>query len=160
MWTSGRSAMRPYDARVGPLWLRILILVGIVGTLSACGDSGAPAGEPAAGEPMGEEPSASAAPAMEPSAAPATIAELFPPGEGREIVLSNCATCHAAACAAMGQRTAARWASLGDSHREHVPNLSEAELTTAFDYLTTNFSDAQPEPVIPPEFLAGGCTPF
>ena len=101
-----------------------------------------------------------AADAGPPPDAPATIADLFPEGEGKQIVLSNCTSCHAVACAAIGSRPAPRWDDLREAHGEHVPSLSDEERTTAFDYLAANFSDEQPEPYVPPQFLERGCTPF
>lgn len=95
-----------------------------------------------------------------PADAPATIAELFPEGEGRQIVLANCASCHAVACAAIGRRPTNRWEDLKLAHAEHVPSLSEEEREAAFTYLAANFSDQQPEPYVPAEFLERGCTPF
>lgn len=104
-----------------------------------------------------EVPVAVEAPA---AAEPQTIAELFPEGEGREIVLNNCASCHAVACAAIGQRPASRWQELASAHAEHVPSLSAVDRETAFAYLAANFGADRPEPNVPPQFLERGCTPF
>ena len=101
-----------------------------------------------------------AAPETAPAAEYATISDLFPEGEGKDIVLNNCASCHAVACAAIGQRPANRWEDLAQAHAEHVPSLSDAERQTAFAYLASHFSDQQPEPNVPPQFLERGCTPF
>jgi cytochrome c5 len=101
------------------------------------------------------------APAAAPAAEqPATVADIFPEGPGKQLVLSNCASCHAVACTAIGQRPEGRWNELREAHREHVPSLSEEELTATFAYLSENFSANQPEPSVPPQFLQQGCTPF
>lgn len=102
-------------------------------------------------------PAAAEAP---PAAEYATVSDLFPEGEGKEIVLNNCASCHAVACAAIGQRPANRWEDLAQAHAEHVPSLSDEQRQTAFAYLASNFSDQQPEPNVPSQFLERGCTPF
>lgn len=137
-------------------WGRSAVALFGVLLLAACGGADSDAVEET-GAPVAAEPMSPAEPAAE---APATIAELFPEGEGQQIVLNNCASCHAVACAAIGQRPEARWTELGEAHAEHVPSLSEEDRRTAFAYLAQHFSDAQPEPNVPPQFLERGCTPF
>ena len=105
-------------------------------------------------------PSQATGPAEPAAAQPQTIAEIFPAGEGRDIVLNNCASCHAVACAAIGQRPVPRWEELREAHAEHVPSLSAEQRQTAFAYLAEHFSAEDPEPNVPPQFLERGCTPF
>lgn len=93
-------------------------------------------------------------------AAAASLADIFPEGLGRSLVLDSCGACHAAACAAIGQRTEARWASLKEDHRDKLSDMNDADYVVLFAYLSENFNDAKPEPVVPPQFLEGGCTPF
>lgn len=102
---------------------------------------------------------AAAAPAPAPATPPvaANLLEVFPPAPERELVLNNCASCHNAACAAIGQRPAARWDALLVAHRDR---LSGVDLDKLFGYLKANFDDSKPEPKIAPALLAGGCTPF
>lgn len=120
---------------------------------AACGQS-----TPAEKEAPAASPAAAPAPAAEPAAAePATISDLFPPGNGRELVLANCSTCHNVACSVIGQRTPERWASLEVAHRD---KLSGVDLPTIFSYLRSNFDASKPEPKVPARFLEGGCTPF
>ena len=97
---------------------------------------------------------------VEEPAIPATIADLFPEGDGKTLVLDNCTSCHAVACSAIGQRTSARWDNLKEDHRDKASSLGEEDLETLFAYLKANFSDSQPEPNVPPHFLEAGCTPF
>jgi len=85
------------------------------------------------------------------------IAELFPAGQGRDLVLNSCGSCHNLACSVIGQRTSARWDSLRESHKDKV---SDTDALSAFTYLKSNFNDAKPEPKVPAKFLQGGCTPF
>jgi len=139
---------------------QLVFLVAFAWALTACGDGAAPAsqdtGPVAASAPSDPPAQLAAAPADEPR----TLADLFPEGEGRELVLNNCSACHAAACAAMGQRPSSRWEDLREAHREHVPSLSDEQLRTVFAYLGSNFDDQRPEPFIPARFLDQGCTPF
>ena len=141
---------RPEGAR------RLLTLALVAGAmvLGACGG-----GESAE---AGTSETAAATSIETPPAAeePATVADIFPEGEGRQIVLNNCASCHAVACTAIGQRTEGRWGELREAHREHVPTLSEESLVAAFAYLSANFGADRPEPNVPARFLEGGCTPF
>lgn len=138
------------------MWIRssvIVILVLAGGLSTGCSEVSAPG--PDAAPPASVPAPAPAAPAQ-----PATVADLFPEGPGRDLVLNNCSACHAVACSAIGQRTAARWDSLREDHRDKVSSLGEQDLNTLFAYLKENFNDTRPEPTVPPAFLEGGCTPF
>jgi len=149
------------DERVRGRYAQVVpgLLLMATMVLAACGGDAADtdAGQTAAAPPMGDAPAAVAEPAAE---EPATIADIFPEGPGKQLVLNNCASCHEVACAAIGQRPAGRWDELREAHREHVPSLSEEELTTTFAYLRDNFGADQPEPNVPARFLQRGCTPF
>ena len=139
--------------RDGSLTVAIGLLAGCLAM--GCSDAGAPALE--GGEAMGSEPMAATDAQPTP---PATIADLFPAGGGRDLVLNTCGACHAVACSVIGQRTATRWNSLKNDHRDKVSNLAEEDLESIFTYLTENFDDSKPEPMVPSHFLEGGCTPF
>lgn len=127
---------------------------------AGCTEVSAPAsngaGSGSAGSPAAAQPATAARDAA-PAAEPATVADIFPPGPGRNAVLDNCGSCHNLACSAIGQRPDARWDALKTSH---VENVSGTDLNVLFDYLKANFSDSRPEPKVPPRFLEGGCTPF
>ena len=114
--------------------------------MGGCGEPGAPAED--APEPDTAAPAA------------ASLTDIFPEGPGRAMVLDNCGSCHAAACSAIGQRTGARWANLKEDHRDKVAEMGGEDYDALFAYLSENFNDAKPEPVVPPQFLEGGCTPF
>jgi hypothetical protein len=152
---------RPGMAPAGPLSRSGALVVALLSAaiLSGCGggdESGADVGAPADAPAM-ESPAPSGA-AEQP--VPQTPGDLFPEGEGRDLLLANCTSCHAVACSAMGQRTESRWQSLQEAHREHASSMSGENLELVFTYLQNNFSDSQPEPFIPPAFLEQGCTPF
>jgi mono/diheme cytochrome c family protein len=124
---------------------------------AACTEAGAPGANETPTTSQPASPPADQAASASSSPPPATINDLFPPGAGREPVLNNCASCHNLACSTIGQRTAARWDALKESHKEKV---SDADLEATFAYLKANFNDSKPEPKVPPQFLQGGCTPF
>ena len=86
-----------------------------------------------------------------------TVAEVFPSSGYQGLVVNNCATCHAAACAALGQRTPAQWAAVEKSHEYYIPGLSKEDHGKIFDYLRNNFNDSLPEPAVPQQLLEGGC---
>lgn len=126
--------------------------------LAGCGDSApSPGGSAADAPPSASSEMAAVSPE---AAAPQTVSDLFPEADAKPLLLENCATCHAVACAALGQRTVSRWEALKAAHADYLPNLSSESLSAIFTYLESNFSDAQPEPSVPPEFLDQGCTPF
>jgi len=108
-------------------------------------------------------------PAEASAAAPAARAEpakrfntgsIFPEGPGRELVVNNCGSCHSLVCAALGQRTAARWESIREDHRDKLTATRAADLKLMFSYLAANFNETKPEPQVPAAMLQQGCTPF
>jgi mono/diheme cytochrome c family protein len=121
-----------------------------------CGGEAPPAGGSSGAAPAAAPPASQTAKAPE-GPAPKTVADIFPPGDGRELVMNSCASCHNVACAAIGQRTPERWDALKVSHKEHASGVN---LDVVFNYLKANFNDAKPQPNVPPQFLEGGCTPF
>jgi hypothetical protein len=129
-----------------------LLLAGLL--TAACGGGGTPA-DSAAGTTAPAGDAAMAAPVTTPE--PATVAEIFPPGEGRDQLLNSCGSCHNLACSAIGQRTDDRWESLKEAHSDKI---GPAELDQIFTYLKANFNDTRPAPNVPARFLEGGCTPF
>jgi cytochrome c5 len=140
------------------------VVVAIVSgwLLAGCGESADRAGSAAS------DPDQTAASQPEPAqegragSAPqqVSLADVFPPGPGRDLVFDTCGSCHPVACSAIGQRTAQRWESIRDGHTDTLTGYSSADVETMFLYLSENFNDSKPEPQIPPEFLQPGCTPF
>jgi hypothetical protein len=160
MWTKGVRSSAPTErvkGRISRASAVVLVLAAAI--LGACGGDAPEADVQggAATAPASDAPAAVAEPATE---EPATIADIFPDGPGKQLVMNNCASCHEVACAAIGQRPAGRWDELREAHREHVPSLTEEDLTTTFAYLRDNFGADQPEPEVPARFLQRGCTPF
>jgi cytochrome c5 len=127
----------------------ILIAGGLL--VAACGKSTSEASNAAQAAP---------AASVRKPAGQSSLASIFPPGPGRELVLNSCGSCHSAVCAARGQRTAERWDSIKKDHKDKLTGTSSEDLNVMFSYLITNFNDAKPEPQIAPELLQQGCTPF
>lgn len=140
------------QAMTTPRWFALSAFFLGAAIVGACSEAAAPS----AGSESSSQAQSTKAPAQTPPM-PATVADLFPPGPGREPVLNNCGSCHNLACSTIGQRMASRWDALKESHKEKA---SDADLDATFAYLKANFDDSKPEPKVPPRFLEGGCTPF
>lgn len=131
-----------------------LLVLAVCLSCAACGGSSGPEGRSTEAAPAA---TAASSPADTSAPEPATVADVFPDGPGKSLVLDNCASCHNVACSAIGQRTAERWDGLKKTHAEHAPAV---DLETVFAYLKANFDSTKPEPRVPPRFLEGGCSPF
>ena len=110
--------------------------------------------EPATATP--EPPTATAAGQSQP--AKLDLDALFPAGEGKDLVLSSCETCHSWVCAVKGQRTREHWQTAQAAHSGLTPALSQEETDILWQYLADNFNDSLPEPVLPPGFEMLGCS--
>lgn len=130
---------------------------------------------PAAAEPPASSaptPAASSAPPQQPAAqtpsgkkaAPGTkevdvesvkvnLDEIFPRGQGRELLLNNCTTCHTFVPIVTLQMTADAWDRNRSIHRERVPNLSEDEISVLYSYLKANFNPKRPPAKLPQALL-------
>ena len=126
----------------------------LLAAAAGCGNTPGPTAEKAASIPKAGAKAAKAA------AAPLNIGSIFPPGDGRELVLSTCGACHPVVCSARGQRTAERWESIRKSHQDKLTGQSSANVASMFAYLKQNFNETKPEPKIPAELAEQGCTPF
>ena len=78
---------------------------------------------------------------------------IFPPGEGRDLVLSNCVACHRFARIVLPQRTPEAWRYVRQQIRPIMPNVSDADADALFGYLETHFNDSRPPPQLPDWFL-------
>ena len=107
----------------------------------------------------GSSPAAKEAPAT-PAGAAFNVGSIFPPGEGRDLVLSTCSSCHSVTCSARGQRTAEQWEGIRKSHQDKLTGQPVVSVETMFSYLKANFNETKPEPKVPAELAEQGCTPF
>ena len=139
--------------------LKVLSVIALAGLLVAgCSKSAAPPAESS----QSAAPTSQAAPSA-PASTPAAafnMSSIFPPGPGKDMVLSTCSSCHSVACAATGQRTKERWDNIEKSHKDKLTGYSAKDVDVMFAYMKENFNDSKPEPQIPAELQGQGCTPF
>ena len=93
--------------------------------------------------------------ASAPDTQPASVDlnQIFLPGPGRELVLSNCTTCHTIVPIVTLQMTREAWERNSRDHRGRVTALSNADFKTLYEYLTANFNPNRPVPKLPKELL-------
>jgi hypothetical protein len=144
---------QPRSPRRASFMARVAKLTGVALLLTAAGCGGAEDGASDLYDPPEEISPPS------PPTNPQTVADIFPATGYRGLVVNNCATCHSAACAAIGQRTREEWRAVEQTHLGAVAGLSAEDRGKIFDFLRRNFNDTLPEPSVPPQFLAGGCNP-
>ena len=111
----------------------------------ACGGSAPAASAPASAPPA--DAAASEAPVK------LDLQAIFPPGEGRELVLNNCQTCHNFAPIVILQMDKEQWARNSVDHRERVKGLSDADYRVIYEYVSANFNPDRPVPKLPKEIL-------
>jgi mono/diheme cytochrome c family protein len=78
---------------------------------------------------------------------------IFPPGDGRDLVLNNCLACHGFVRFVLLQRTREQWAYVRRVMRPLVGHLDEPEADALFGYLERHFNDSRPVPDVPDWFL-------
>jgi hypothetical protein len=100
-------------------------------------------------------PEVNGAPPAATSSAPTRLNmdELFPPGEGRDLVLNNCQSCHNFAPILTLQMDAQQWDRNRNDHRERVSQVSDADVQKMYDYLKKTFNPDRPVPTLPKEML-------
>jgi cytochrome c5 len=81
------------------------------------------------------------------------VDEIFPPGEGRDLVLNNCQNCHTFVPIVVLQMDKDAWARNSLDHRDRVGSLTDEEFRTLYAYLTANFHPGRPVPTLPKELL-------
>ena len=116
--------------------------------LAACGGSG---GQP------GSAPAAVNAPAQPAAAGSAPVKldidAIFPRGEGRDLVLNNCTSCHTIVPIVVLQMTKDAWDLNAREHRDRVTSLSDTDFATLYTYLAASFNPERPVPQLPEELL-------
>jgi hypothetical protein len=136
--------------------MRTIDIAFVIAGLAAWGCGSSPSAPPAG---QASSVPASAAPGPNPGE-PFNVGTIFPPGEGRDLVMSTCGSCHPLVCSARGQRSTERWDSIRKSHDDKLTGQSQANVTSMFAYLKRNFNETKPEPKVPVELAEQGCTPF
>jgi mono/diheme cytochrome c family protein len=79
--------------------------------------------------------------------------EVFPPDDGRDLVLNNCVNCHTIVPIALARKTPDEWVSHRTQHRQRVGGLSDADADRLWGYLTRNFAPGRPIPQLPEDLL-------
>ena len=79
--------------------------------------------------------------------------EIFPPGDGRDLVLNNCQNCHTFVPIVVLQMDADAWTRNSIDHRERVTSLTDEEFKTLYTYLRANFHPGRPVPTLPKALL-------
>jgi mono/diheme cytochrome c family protein len=94
------------------------------------------------------------------SSAPNTVdmAKLFPPGDGRDLVLSSCQNCHTFVPIVILQLDQSGWRRSSLEHRERVATLTDDQFKQVYAYLTENFGPHRPVPELPPDLLKSWTT--
>ena len=139
-------AMNSHAGRVSAL-----ILAGALSFLTACGSG--PSTQPAKTTSPAPVQTTVAEPQAPDGALKIDLAKIFPPGAGRDLVLSNCQNCHTVAPIVLLQMDRSAWHRNSLDHRERVTTLSDEEFATLYEYLATNFGPNHPVPKLPKEFL-------
>lgn len=99
------------------------------------------------------EPSGAASSATSTDWSSFNIKDLFPDGEGRELVLNNCQSCHVLVPILILSLDESAWTRNALEHRERVEGLSDDEFKTLYSYLTASFPPDRPKPQLHPALL-------
>lgn len=78
---------------------------------------------------------------------------IFPPGEGRDLVLNNCMACHSFLRFVLPRRTSGQWAYVRRAMGPRVSHLDTMQIDTLFGYLESHFNEATAPPPVPEWFL-------
>jgi hypothetical protein len=81
------------------------------------------------------------------------IDQIFPPGEGRDLVLNNCQNCHTFVPIVVLQMEEDAWTRNSIDHRDRVAQVSDEDFKTLYTYLKANFHPGRPVPKLPKELL-------
>ncbi len=79
--------------------------------------------------------------------------EIFPAGEGRDLVLNNCQNCHTWVPIVVLRMNDAEWARSSREHRGRVEALEDEDFETLYAYLSSTFTPERPVPELPPALL-------
>ncbi|MDE0101426.1 MAG: hypothetical protein OXN89_03520 [Bryobacterales bacterium] len=132
-------------SRIRRQFLRSLVPAGLALACGACG------GTPR--DPVEAEPSQAASTVTSTDWSAFNIRDLFPDGEGRELVFNNCQSCHVLVPILVLSMDESAWSSNALEHRERVEGLSDEEFQTLYSYLAASFPPNRPRPQLPPALL-------
>ena len=72
--------------------------------------------------------------------------QIFPPGDGRDLVLNNCQNCHTFVPIVVLQMEEDAWTRNSIDHRDRVAQVSDEDFKTLYTYLQANFHPGRPVP--------------
>lgn len=78
---------------------------------------------------------------------------IFPPEEGRDLVLNNCQGCHVWVPIVILQMDESQWYRNSLEHRERVEGVTDEEFEVLYDYLVSTFTPDRPIPELPESLL-------
>lgn len=128
----------------------VFLAAGCGGEGSSSGEAGASGQPGASGQENGSAGGSGSGGAQRASV---DMDEIFPPGEGRDLVLNNCQNCHTWVPIVILQMNEDEWARWERDHRSRVEALSDEEFDTLYDYLVENFNPDTPVPELPEALL-------
>ncbi len=79
--------------------------------------------------------------------------QIFPPGEGRDLVLNNCQNCHTWVPIVVLGMNETEWARSSGEHRGRVEALGDDDFETLYTYLSSTFTPERPIPELPSALL-------
>lgn len=142
----GHSLIRSVRRTVWALFSSVALVVA-----AACGGDAASSGQTgASGQ---EDATASADGSGGARQVTVDMDEIFPPGDGRDLVLNNCQNCHTWVPIVVLQMNEEEWARWARDHRPRVEALSDEDFDTLYDYLVENFNPDTPVPELPQALL-------
>jgi cytochrome c biogenesis protein CcmG/thiol:disulfide interchange protein DsbE len=84
------------------------------------------------------------------------VDEIFPPGEGRDLVVETCLTCHDLLTFGLARKTRDGWIHSLAKHGSHFSALSNAQIETMYEYLSAHLNPDTPiSKQIPPGYWCG-----
>jgi mono/diheme cytochrome c family protein len=122
--------------------IRTLLLILLVVSLPACGSG-----------PGAEASGGAAATGGGGQTVRVDLDAIFPAGEGRDLVLNNCQSCHTWVPIVVLQMQEDEWYRWSIEHRTRVSGLSDEQFDTLYRYLVANFNPQRPVPELPPALL-------
>lgn len=131
---------------------RGLVTAAAFALLPACGD-GAAAGTADAGATSTGPVTTDASGQMR-----VDMDAIFPAGEGRDLVLNNCQSCHTWVPIVVLQMNEEEWNRWAVEHRGRVGGISDEEFATLHAYLIENFNPNTEVPELPPALLESWTT--
>lgn len=139
--------------------IRNCALVAALALIVGCGGaSNSQTGSQSSSAAQDAVPASSATTTAGSGASKVNMDEIFPAGEGRDLVLNNCQNCHTFVPIVILQMEEDAWTRSSLDHRDRVGGLTDDEFATLYKYLKANFNPNRPVPKLPQELLESWTT--